>query len=457
MEMYHFVSRWRFNAPIELVWKQIEDIGSWTGWTRDFKKAKVRGPERTAHAGTIADYAVRGSLPYTLRFTMEVISLQQPSSMELRSTGDLAGTGKWVLEPQEGGTATVVTYYWDVGTTNQLFNLASRLSFVRAIMEKNHGRIMSHAERGLKSILERGVPNREEDNPASITAQGSKAGIGVFLLLAFGGAWLTWGAAWLLGAFKTDSSIGQVAVALGAFAPALASVVVRRWVTREGFADAGLGLSIRGHWPYYLFGWLIPLPVVWMIATLATALGLNSVHSDLSPLLILTAVAGSLVSAPIFMGEELGWRGYLQLRVFTGRPLLAACATGLVWGVFHYPVILAGFEGYENVYLGLAIFPVFTILLSIIFGWLRLRTDSVWVTCLAHSASNGIGGSLTAYLYFGGGSFLLTSYAGVLGWLPLGAICVWIVLTRQLDRVTAFRQQLPAGRESLEGYSNANQ
>jgi len=71
-------------------------------------------------------------------------------------------------------------------------------------------------------------------------------------------------------------------------------------------------------------------------------------------------------------------------------------------------------------------------LLSVIFGWLRERTASIWVTCLAHSASNFAGGSLSAYLFVGSGSFLLTSFAGVLAWIPLGAIAAWIVLTGRL-------------------------
>jgi membrane protease YdiL (CAAX protease family) len=272
--------------------------------------------------------------------------------------------------------------------------------------------------------------------------QNSRNGIAIFLLIAFGGAWTIWGIAWLLGILKTDTT-GLVVVILGALSPAIAAVIVRRWVTHEEFDDAGLKLTVRKRWPYYLVGWLLPLPIVSVIVVMATALGLQAMHSDLSPLMLITAIASALILTPIFLGEELGWRGYLQLRLFPGHPLLAAVGTGLAWGVFHYPVILVGFEGFENAYIGLLLFPVFTILLSIIFGWLRVKTGSVWSTCLAHSASNTIGGSLTSYIFFGGGAFMLTSYAGVLGWLPLGIVCVWIVLTGGLMPVRIY-QQSPA-------------
>lgn len=274
-------------------------------------------------------------------------------------------------------------------------------------------------------------------------------GILAFLSITFIGTWSIWGIAWYLGMFNTSLS-GQMLVAIGAFAPALASVIVRQWVTREGFADAGLRLHLRGKLPYYLVAWLLPVVGAGVIVAAATALGIMPVKSAIPPSLVVTALVGALITTPLFWGEEFGWRGYLQLRVASKRPLIAAVATGLIWGVYHYPVILAGFEGFENAVLGLLVFPVTTTLLSIIFGWLRAKTDSVWVTCLAHSATNGVGGSLIAYLYLGGGSFLLTSYVGILGWLPLGLVSLGLVLTGQFKLSTG-----PAAKESASSDEQA--
>jgi hypothetical protein len=152
MEMYHFVTKWFFNAPIENVWSEIEDLNSWPVWSKDFKRVQIRGSEPTAQLCTVADAEVRGNLPYNLRFTVEVTTFQPPNLMEFKSTGDLAGTGKWILEPQVDGTA--VTYYWDVGTTNPIFNLLGKLPFVRKLMEMNHDDVMKGAYQGLKNRLE---------------------------------------------------------------------------------------------------------------------------------------------------------------------------------------------------------------------------------------------------------------------------------------------------------------
>jgi membrane protease YdiL (CAAX protease family) len=279
-------------------------------------------------------------------------------------------------------------------------------------------------------------------------------GVLAFLLITFGVSWSVWGSAWLLGFLNTSVS-GQIIVAVGAFAPAFATLIVRKWITREGFADAGMPPHLIKKFPYYVFAWLWPLVGVGVVITAASTLGIVPIRSDLTPILVVSALAGALLATPLFFGEEFGWRGYLQLRVANGRPLLAAVVTGLIWGVYHYPVILAGFEGFENTSLGLIIFPVTTVLLSIIFGWLCAKTGSVWVTCLAHSATNGVGGALLAYLYLGGGSFVLTSYVGALGWIPLGLLCLGLLATGQLRR-TQPSGDMPAQADEARQYSAQN-
>jgi membrane protease YdiL (CAAX protease family) len=261
-------------------------------------------------------------------------------------------------------------------------------------------------------------------------------GIGIYLLIAVGGAWAIWAIAWLLGALDTSLK-GQVVVAVGAFAPALAAVIVRAVITREGFADAGLKPRLRSAWLYYLLAWLLPLPVVGVIVALALLLRLSHAPLSLSPAVIVSAMVGSLVSAPLFIGEEFGWRGYLQPRLFSGHSVPAALLTGLIWGVFHWPLILVGYEGYENVLVGLAIFPIFTMLYSLVLGWLRARSGSVWAACVGHAAANGSGGALTAVLFVHSGHFILLSYAGVLAWIPLGALGAVLILSAQPRRSPA--------------------
>jgi membrane protease YdiL (CAAX protease family) len=144
---------------------------------------------------------------------------------------------------------------------------------------------------------------------------------------------------------------------------------------------------------------------------------------------LISAIPGAL----ILFGEEFGWRGYLQLRLFPDRPLASAIGTGIIWAVWHYPITFRGFNYPDHPIIGsLVVFPVTGVFLSIIFGWLVSQTGSIWSSSLAHSATNVIAGGLFLLLFGGGGNWLVVSPAGILGWIPLGAFSAWIVLTGQL-------------------------
>jgi membrane protease YdiL (CAAX protease family) len=155
----------------------------------------------------------------------------------------------------------------------------------------------------------------------------------------------------------------------------------------------------------------------------------------------------SLFSTFILWGEEFGWRGYLQIRLFSSRPLLAAVIAGIIWGIWHYPINIRGYNFPEHPILGLLVFPVSTVMLSIIFGWLRLRTASIWAPSLAHAATNSVGGSLTILLFAGGPDLLFVSYLGLLAWIPLGALCLWIIFTGRLkpEKLQAPNKTIQAG------------
>ena len=66
-----------------------------------------------------------------------------------------------------------------------------------------------------------------------------RKGVLVYLLLAFGLAWVAWEIPHRLGISPWDPRF-QLFALPGAFAPAVAAIIVRRWVTGEGFAAAGL-------------------------------------------------------------------------------------------------------------------------------------------------------------------------------------------------------------------------
>ena len=92
------------------------------------------------------------------------------------------------------------------------------------------------------------------------------------------------------------------------------------------------------------------------------------------------------------LGEELGWRGYLQSKlvkefgVYGGITLL-----GTVWGYWHLPIILMGYNYPEYPWLGaLVLMPLTTIGFSGVFAWLTLNKKNIWFAILAHGAINNL-------------------------------------------------------------------
>ena len=161
-------------------------------------------------------------------------------------------------------------------------------------------------------------------------------GIITFILIAFGLAWLPWEIALVFGPDPGIKVIWPIGLLAG-LSPAIAAFVVRMWITREGFADAGLKPNLT-RWRYYLVGWLLPGLVVIVIVVLSIALGISDPYFTIGhlPNFALQLTIAALIGTFWVLGAEFAWRGYLQLRLFAHQPLLAAVATGIIWSLWHH-------------------------------------------------------------------------------------------------------------------------
>lgn len=113
---------------------------------------------------------------------------------------------------------------------------------------------------------------------------------------------------------------------------------------------------------------------------LVVALGFLAVAS----MSLLTNVAASL-------GEEIGWRGMLMpflMRRYNF--MVSTLVVSAAWFVWHLPIIL--FSSYNAGPDGLAVqlvaFGVLVFSLSVITGYLRLKSGSVWPAAILHAAHN---------------------------------------------------------------------
>jgi len=115
------------------------------------------------------------------------------------------------------------------------------------------------------------------------------------------------------------------------------------------------------------------------------------------------AVLATAVFAVVFLGEEVGWRGFLLLRLAeltSGRR--ATVLTGAFHAVFHLPLLLltTTYQSAGNRWIVVPMVMVTLTMAGVWYGWLRLWSGSIWPVSLSHSAFNnvveGVGGAAIA-------------------------------------------------------------
>lgn len=261
-------------------------------------------------------------------------------------------------------------------------------------------------------------------NAEMITSTNRKR-IFIFLAIAFAISWATALAIFLTGGldnspvFSIDGTEVSLAIILlptaYMFGPAVANVLTRI-LTREGKENLLLKPDFdHGRWKMYLAGWFLPgiLTIIGIIVYFLVFPGQydseltmlreqisQSGNNNLNPWLIVAAqtfqalLLTPLLNAIPTFGEEFGWRGYLlpKLMPLDGRK--AVLLTGIIWGVWHWPIILMGhnygMDYFGAPFLGPLAMVWFTVCLSIIYGWITIKAESVWPAVIAHGAGNGI-------------------------------------------------------------------
>lgn len=143
-------------------------------------------------------------------------------------------------------------------------------------------------------------------------------------------------------------------------------------------------------------------------------------------------VAGVTINALAALGEELGWRGLLLTELSPLGFWRLSILTGVVWGIWHAPVILQGHNFPAAPVSGVFVMVLATVALSPIYTYITVRAKSVLAPTLFHGSFNGLGALSLVYLT--GAGNLVTSPVGLAG---VGAALVGTAVCVLHDRFVA--------------------
>lgn len=314
----------------------------------------------------------------------------------------------------------------------------------------------------------------EEGNPRYATS------IVVFVVVSFALAWALTLPLWFGDGLREP--FARVLVTAMMFAPTVAALIVVFFIEKPKHKARALGLvplKPAGRLIGYLAIALI-LPVLLCILALVVASLLGLYPADFIhfsgyqqitemqlaeagitelpvPIGVLVAVqfVNVLIGALFIniipaLGEEIGWRGWLLPKLLRFGPWPAILLSGVIWGLWHTPVILLG-HNYPGTpgWLAVIAMVVFSIIMGGIFGWLRLRGGSVWPAALAHSTLNAAATLFIVFVAEDGRFDPL--HANITGWSGWIIPAILLVLLVTLGKFTPFAPKpAPVTTESSE-------
>jgi membrane protease YdiL (CAAX protease family) len=189
-----------------------------------------------------------------------------------------------------------------------------------------------------------------------------------------------------------------------------AAAIITRLVRKEGFADVSFRFRSRGVGRAITLGALFPVGISfaayaigWMTAganlvPIGSVLGVHFSRSTPAVVQVFVAVVLVAVLDGVFniffvLGEELGWRGYMLTRLIDAEVPKPVFVSGLIWGVWHLPVIfgglyLSGNSGSTQVVA--ALFLLSILVQNQLMAWLRLRSGSIWPSVAYHATWNAV-------------------------------------------------------------------
>lgn len=180
-------------------------------------------------------------------------------------------------------------------------------------------------------------------------------------------------------------------------------LVILRWRGgKNTFVEAGMAGGRARIW----FGYGLCLVIFFAFQTwlnyifkLGTLVDLKTAFpqmatANMSPaVLMLSMVVSTLVTGPflgliITFGEEYGWRGFLQTELIRLGRIRGVFILGIIWGIWHWPVIWMGYNYPGQPLLGSLFMVAYCIILAYFLAYAVFKSKGLWTAAYLHALNN---------------------------------------------------------------------
>jgi hypothetical protein len=135
--------------------------------------------------------------------------------------------------------------------------------------------------------------------------------------------------------------------------------------------------------------------------------------------------------------EEIGWRGFLYDEFSNIGYFKKNLFTGVLWGIWHIPIVLQGLNFSQSPILGSIIIIFACISLSFVLNFIKQKTNSIFLVSVFHGMINGVGGFIISFIE--NPNDLFCGLVGIYGILATATLALFIHLfTSSIKKLKTF-------------------
>ncbi len=179
-------------------------------------------------------------------------------------------------------------------------------------------------------------------------------------------------------------------------------VVLRRVGGKLTFVNAGMAGGKTRIWFGYGLGlvlyfgfqtWLNFAFKLGKLVDLKTAIPQLAANNQPTIVLLLSIALNAVLIGPflgliISFGEEYGWRGFLQTELVQLGRIRGVFLLGVIWGIWHWPVIWMGYNYPGQPLLGSLFMLAYCIILAYFLAYAVFKSKGIWTAAYLHALNN---------------------------------------------------------------------